>query len=225
MRPSACGSALRRRSAWPPPSAMGFTIGLAVRTGHGVDRRGRRLPDVDLADRRAPGRARHPSACDEVHGTTTRRRGCLERDRCCWPAWRAWPEWATCWSRDRSDGVTSGRRSSGRSAWWRRGSTVHTVYMLRYARLFYGGDEPGGIDFHEGDGYQPDLWRLRVPGLHARHDVSGLRHRSGRPAGARSAALRTRCCRSCSARSSWRITINLVARPARRRQLDHRVRR
>jgi uncharacterized membrane protein len=34
--------------------------------------------------------------------------------------------------------------------------TVHTVYMLRYARLFYGGDEPGGIDFHQGDDYQPD---------------------------------------------------------------------
>ena len=32
--------------------------------------------------------------------------------------------------------------------------TVHTVYMLRYARLYYGGDE-GGIDFHR-DGYQPD---------------------------------------------------------------------
>jgi uncharacterized membrane protein len=28
--------------------------------------------------------------------------------------------------------------------------------MLRYARLFYGGDEPGGIDFHEGDDYRPD---------------------------------------------------------------------
>jgi uncharacterized membrane protein len=34
--------------------------------------------------------------------------------------------------------------------------TVHTVYMLRYARLFYGGAEPGGIDFHQGDGYLPD---------------------------------------------------------------------
>jgi uncharacterized membrane protein len=34
--------------------------------------------------------------------------------------------------------------------------TVHTVYTLRYARLFYGGDEPGGIDFHEGDDYRPD---------------------------------------------------------------------
>jgi uncharacterized membrane protein len=34
--------------------------------------------------------------------------------------------------------------------------TVHTVYMLSYARLFYGGDEPGGIDFHQGDDYQPD---------------------------------------------------------------------
>ena len=27
--------------------------------------------------------------------------------------------------------------------------TVHTVYMLRYARLYYGGDEDGGIDFHQ----------------------------------------------------------------------------
>ncbi|BBZ26598.1 hypothetical protein MMAD_08930 [Mycolicibacterium madagascariense] len=34
--------------------------------------------------------------------------------------------------------------------------TVHTVYMLRYARLYYGGDSPGGIDFHEGDDYRPD---------------------------------------------------------------------
>jgi uncharacterized membrane protein len=34
--------------------------------------------------------------------------------------------------------------------------TVHTVYMLRYARLFYGGDEAGGIDFHGGDDYRPD---------------------------------------------------------------------
>jgi uncharacterized membrane protein len=34
--------------------------------------------------------------------------------------------------------------------------TVHTVYMLRYARLYYGGDAPGGIDFHDGDDYQPD---------------------------------------------------------------------
>ena len=33
---------------------------------------------------------------------------------------------------------------------------VHTVYMLRYARLYYGGDDAGGIDFHEGDDYRPD---------------------------------------------------------------------
>ncbi|MBJ7338621.1 DUF1345 domain-containing protein [Mycolicibacterium sp.] len=33
--------------------------------------------------------------------------------------------------------------------------TVHTVYMLRYARLFYGGDTEGGVDFHQ-DGYRPD---------------------------------------------------------------------
>jgi uncharacterized membrane protein len=33
--------------------------------------------------------------------------------------------------------------------------TVHTVYMLRYARLYYGGDDEGGIDFNA-EGYQPD---------------------------------------------------------------------
>jgi uncharacterized membrane protein len=33
--------------------------------------------------------------------------------------------------------------------------TVHTVYMLRYARLYYGGEDEGGIDFHQ-DGYRPD---------------------------------------------------------------------
>ncbi|MCU1700086.1 MAG: hypothetical protein JWR34_6149 [Mycobacterium sp.] len=33
--------------------------------------------------------------------------------------------------------------------------TVHTVYMLSYARLYYTGDD-GGIDFHESDGYRPD---------------------------------------------------------------------
>ena len=34
--------------------------------------------------------------------------------------------------------------------------TVHTVYMLKYARLFYGGAEPGGIEFNQGDDYRPD---------------------------------------------------------------------
>jgi uncharacterized membrane protein len=34
--------------------------------------------------------------------------------------------------------------------------TVHTVYMLRYARLYYGGDVEGGVDFHEKENYQPD---------------------------------------------------------------------
>ena len=33
--------------------------------------------------------------------------------------------------------------------------TVHTIYMLSYARLYYTGDE-GGIDFHEIEGYRPD---------------------------------------------------------------------
>jgi uncharacterized membrane protein len=38
------------------------------------------------------------------------------------------------------------------AAWF----TVHTVYMLRYARLFYGGARPGGIDFNQGDDYRAD---------------------------------------------------------------------
>jgi uncharacterized membrane protein len=29
--------------------------------------------------------------------------------------------------------------------------SVHTVYALRYARLYYGGDRVGGIDFHGGE--------------------------------------------------------------------------
>ena len=33
---------------------------------------------------------------------------------------------------------------------------AHTIYMLRYARLYYGGDDEGGIDFHESDDYRPD---------------------------------------------------------------------
>ncbi|MDT5339744.1 MAG: hypothetical protein QOD90_5249 [Mycobacterium sp.] len=33
--------------------------------------------------------------------------------------------------------------------------TVHTIYMLRYARLYYGGADDGGIDFHD-EGYRPD---------------------------------------------------------------------
>jgi uncharacterized membrane protein len=37
------------------------------------------------------------------------------------------------------------------SAWL----VVHTVYMLRYARLYYTGEE-GGIDFHGDKGYRPD---------------------------------------------------------------------
>jgi uncharacterized membrane protein len=33
--------------------------------------------------------------------------------------------------------------------------TVHTIYMLKYARLYYGGGDEGGIDFHD-DAYRPD---------------------------------------------------------------------
>ena len=50
-------------------------------------------------------------------------------------------------------------------------ATVHTVYTLRYARLYYAAG--GGIDFHED---RPPVRRLRVPRLHDRHDLSGLRH-------------------------------------------------
>ena len=54
-------------------------------------------------------------------------------------------------------------------------ATVHTVYTLRYAHLYFD-DPPGGIDFN---GDKPDYPRLRLLRLHRRHDVAGLRY--GRP--------------------------------------------
>ena len=50
---------------------------------------------------------------------------------------------------------------------------VHTVFTLRYARLYYSG-RAGGIDFNEAD--PPAVQRLRLPVLHRRHDVPDLGH-------------------------------------------------
>ena len=47
---------------------------------------------------------------------------------------------------------------------------VHTVFTLKYARLYYSGT-PGGIDFDDGRSRLP---RLRLPVLHDRDDVPGL---------------------------------------------------
>src|SRR5664280_2084040 len=50
---------------------------------------------------------------------------------------------------------------------------VHTVFTLRYVRLYYSG-RAGGIDFNEAN--PPAVQRLRLPVLHDRHDVPGLGH-------------------------------------------------
>src|SRR5664280_2231791 len=50
---------------------------------------------------------------------------------------------------------------------------VHTVFTLKYARLYYSG-RAAGIDFNEAD--PPAVQRLRLPVLHDRHDVPGLGH-------------------------------------------------
>jgi len=51
-------------------------------------------------------------------------------------------------------------------------ATVHTVFTLRYARLYYAAG--GGIDFHEDR--PPAYGDFAYPGLHDRDDLSGLRH-------------------------------------------------
>ena len=53
--------------------------------------------------------------------------------------------------------------------------TVHTLFALRYARLYYS-DVPGGIDFPNTD-EPPGLHGFRLRRVHGRHDVSGVRHR------------------------------------------------
>jgi uncharacterized membrane protein len=50
-------------------------------------------------------------------------------------------------------------------------ATVHTVFTLRYTRSHYQAPE-GAVDFNEKD--PPRLPRLRLFGLHHRHDVPGL---------------------------------------------------
>ena len=73
--------------------------------------------------------------------------------------------------------------------------TVHTVFTLRYARLYYLGPD-GGVNFNQ-DAPTP-VPRLRLPRIHYRHDVSGLRYRpadrldSGHRAPARLAVVSVR---------------------------------
>ena len=53
--------------------------------------------------------------------------------------------------------------------------TVHTLFVLRYARLYYS-DVPGGIDFPNTDD-PPDYMDFVYVVVHDRNDVSGVRHR------------------------------------------------
>ena len=78
--------------------------------------------------------------------------------------------------------------------------TVHTAFMLRYARLYF---PDKAIDFHQ-TGHRADLRRLRLPGVHRRNDLPGVRHRPGDPARCAGRCCSRRWCRSCSVRSSWR---------------------
>ena len=68
-------------------------------------------------------------------------------------------------------------------------TSVHTVHVLRYARLYYSEPE-GGVDF---GGQAPRLRRLRVPGADDRDDLPGVGHRADCKARAsgRSAPRRT----------------------------------
>lgn len=54
-------------------------------------------------------------------------------------------------------------------------SVVHTVFILRYAKLYYEGI-PGGVDFNEEE--PPLLHRLRLPRFDDRNDLPGLGHQS-----------------------------------------------
>jgi uncharacterized membrane protein len=49
---------------------------------------------------------------------------------------------------------------------------VHTLYTLRYARIYYRGD--GGVDFNQEE--PAAVQRLRLSGAHARDDVPGVGH-------------------------------------------------
>ena len=97
---------------------------------------------------------------------------------CCWsPAWPAsWPSRLA---------ITAGRAGGPGAQELRAGlavasvalswTVVQTVFTLHYARLYYG-HPVGGIDFNQEA--PAALWRLRVPGLHRRDDLPGVRHRA-----------------------------------------------
>ena len=55
-------------------------------------------------------------------------------------------------------------------------AVVHTVYTLRYARLYYSARRRRGLPYSEPDA-QPQFSDFAYLAFHRRHDVPGLRHR------------------------------------------------
>ena len=77
-----------------------------------------------------------------------------------------------------------------------RGSSSTPSYALRYAHLYYA----GAGRWHRLPRRPTRLPRLRLPGVHDRHDVPGQRHRAARASGSGAPSLATPCCPTCSAR-------------------------
>ena len=87
-------------------------------------------------------------------------------------------------------------------------ASVHTVFLLRYARLYY--DPPaGGIDFNEDE--PPDYRDFAYVALHDRDDVAGLGHGSDARAPIRRTAIRHALLSFVFGSVIVAITINVVA--------------
>jgi uncharacterized membrane protein len=93
-------------------------------------------------------------------------------------------------------------------------AVVHTIFTLRYARLYYAVRPPllcrGSRGHRLQTGRAAALHGLRLPGLHHRHDVPGLRHRPD-DATIRAAVLRHALLSYLFGAVISAVTINLVA--------------
>jgi len=102
-------------------------------------------------------------------------------------------------------------------------AVVTTVFMLRYAHLYYSGD--GGIDFNDPRA-KPDYRDFCIRGGDDRHDLSDLRYRhhgptdtpDGNSARAAVVSIRHRCRRGDDQRRGGAHPVALVRRRATRRR-------